>query len=119
MSTRNICDFKENKCFVQRRVGNNHYNGCCGPVSCKYLIDGHCTTQNISCKFFYCPEAKKKNKLLHIKDIDLLKVFSLRQKIIIRLDVTSNREQILKDLSSYSFLLAIAKIIFRNYRIMK
>lgn len=115
----NICDFKNNKCFVQRMNGNPNFNGCCTHVSCKHLKDGTCLTKNISCKFFYCPVAKKRARVLGMKDIPLLNLFTLRQKFIIKLDVTSSREQILKDLYSYSICWAISKIIVRNRRLMK
>ena len=111
---KNICDFIDNKCFVQRRPNNKSFDGCCGPIKCNKLVNGKCLTKNISCKLFYCPDARRKIKVLGIKDIDLFKIFSIRQRLVCMIDVTYNREQILKDLYSYSFIYACLRIFFRD-----
>ena len=77
----NICDFKDNMCFIQRNSkNNNNCNGCC--KNCIYQKNKVCTTKNISCKLFYCPSAKKKKEIPKIKNIYLLKLYSFRQRIL-------------------------------------
>ena len=112
----NVCDFIDNKCFVQRRPNNTNKDGCCGPIKCKHIKNGVCTTKNISCKLFYCPDARKKAKVLGMKDIDILKLLSFRQRLVIVFNVASTREEILKDLYSYSLIYAILRIFIRDFK---
>jgi len=114
MKDKNVCDFKDGKCFVQRRNGSTSCDGCCGPIKCKHVTGKGCSTKNISCKLFYCPSARRKAKVLGVRNIDLLKVLSIRQRVICLINVTSTREQILKDLYSYSFIYAILRIFIRD-----
>ena len=74
------CDFKNDKCFIQRRDNIDRINGCCH--CCPYQVNKKCTTKNISCKLFFCPSVKRKVRIIKIKDVDILKLFSIRQKII-------------------------------------
>ncbi len=78
-----------------------------------------CQTENLSCKLFYCPFIKSKYKILKIKEIPILKMLSLRQKMIIKFDVASTKEEALNDLCSYSFLYAYLKIVIRHKWIWK
>ena len=111
----NICAFKNDQCLIQRRNKNNHYNGCC--LSCKHQNKGTCDTKNLACKLFYCPTIKKKYNVLKMKEIDFLRLFSLRQRLILKLDFCSSREEVLKDLYSYSFILSFIAITFRNNKL--
>ena len=101
-----ICDFKCNKCIYQREHNNNS-NGCCR--TCKYLKNGKCSTKNLACKLFYCPSIRKNNKILRIKDINILKLFSLKNKILLKTEFFRSYEDVLNDLKSRSLLKFILK----------
>ena len=107
-----ICKFINNKCIVQRNNNSINCNGCC--LTCKYLKNNHCTTQNISCKLLYCPTMKKQNRVIKMKDISLFKFFSFRQRLILKFDFFESREEVLKDLKYHSFLISCHKIFKRK-----
>ena len=102
----NYCGFKYNKCYC------NQINGCCR--LCKYQSESGCTTSNLTCKFYYCTEVLKRHKVLKFKDLNILKLYSFRQKIIIKHSYFNSREEILFDLK-YSFLVVFAlRLIIKN-----
>jgi len=108
----NICQFKNNKCIVQRENNTNNCNGCC--LKCVHQLNGRCNTENLTCKLFYCPTIKKKYKITKMKDIIPLKLFSLRQRLIFKTDFFASREQHLNDLYHYSLIVAMYNIFKRN-----
>ena len=107
-----ICKFKNNKCIIQRKNNSKNCNGCC--LKCKNLKNSQCNTENITCKLLYCPFIKKHYKIIKMKDIDLFKLFSLKQKLILKFDFFSTREEVLQDLKSHSFIITAHKIFKRN-----
>lgn len=115
MKKTNICDFCDNKCFVQRLSGTKNCNGCC--LTCPYLNDGKCSTNNLSCKLFYCPTVKRKYKVKRIRDIDILKLFSIRQRFILKIDFYSSYEEVIRDLESYSVILPVLRILSRHDKV--
>lgn len=114
---KNYCGFKNNKCYCQQYKGCKYINGCCR--LCIYQSIKGCKTSNLTCKFYYCTEVHKRYKVLNYDDIKILKMFSFRQKIIIRHSYFNSREQILFDLK-YSLISIFAiKLIIRNIIRMK
>ena len=92
-----LCQFKDNKCFLQRKRNDGSKYGCCR--YCKYVISNKgCPTSNISCKMIYCKEALKNIKKLKLSDIDFFKCFSIFQRIILKIDYCSTRDQVINDL---------------------
>lgn len=98
-----LCTTKNNK--------NNYTCGCCR--LCPYKSCKGCTTKNIACKLFNCSEVTKRHKMLQYIDLKLLKVLSIRQRIIVKSDYFSKREDVLKDLYSYSFIYSCFRIFYR------
>ena len=90
----NMCEFCNGQCKIQQ--GTEYNNGCCR--LCNYQSEKGCTTQNLSCKFFFCDAAQENFKPLRMKDIPLLKLYTYRQRIISLYSFFSNREQMLTDL---------------------
>lgn len=110
----NICGFKSGKCYVQRKLKNGKYNGCCR--KCLYQTKKGCSTKNLSCKLFNCTEVTSRYEVIKYKDLKLLKILSLKNQIIIKSDYFSKREDVLKDLYSYSFIYSAVRIIYRLIR---
>ena len=102
----NYCGFKCNKCYC------NQINGCCR--LCKYQSSSGCTTSNLTCKFYYCTEVLKRHKVLTMNDLKILKLYSFRQRIIIKHSYFNSREEVLFDLK-YSLIIVFAfKLIIKN-----
>ena len=111
---KNICGFKNNKCYTQQKEGCKYINGCCR--RCFYQSKKGCRTSNLTCKFFYCSKVKEKYRILEERDINLLKLLSFRQKEIIRHNYFSNREEVLSDLYIGSITLFTIRYIFRQVK---
>ena len=76
---KNINFFEFKNCICKQNIKY----GCCR--CCLYLGEKGCTTDNLSCKFFYCSKAKSKcKKVLTPEDIKILKVLPYRCQIIVR-----------------------------------
>ena len=110
---KNLCEFDCNRCLVQRK-NNKHYNGCCR--KCVHWSATGCKTRNITCKFYYCYLVKEKNKILTYDEIALLNKFSFRQRILIKHNYFSSREEIIIDLLIGSLLIGAIRIIYRQIR---
>ena len=107
----NICGFKNAKCYVQRKLNNGKCNGCCR--MCIYQTKNGCPTKNLACKIFNRSEVRKRYEVIEYKDLKLLKVLSLKNQIIIKSDYFSKREDVLKDLYSYTLTFSVLKIVYR------
>ena len=108
----NACSFKGNKCLVQQLLDNGKCNGCCR--ICHYQSSKGCTTKNLTCKLFNCSEVRKKYKLVTYDDLTILKLLSYRQRVILRHDYFSSREEVLYDLYSYSLIYSITCKVIRH-----
>ena len=106
---KNICGFKNCQCYIQRNT--NLKDGCCR--NCLYKSDIGCTTTNLACKLFNCSEVYKRRKVIKYNDLKTLKILSLRQRFIVKSDYFSTREDVLKDLYSYSIIYSTIRIIIR------
>lgn len=111
---KNVCGFKNNKCYTQQKEGCKYINGCCR--RCLYQNSKGCSTSNLTCKFFYCSKVKEKHRVLEEKDINLLRLLSFRQKEIIRHNYFSNREEIISDLYIGSIAFFTIRYIFRQVK---
>lgn len=110
----NICGFKNNKCYIQQKQNNGKCNGCCR--LCKYQKSNGCPTKNLACKLFNCSEVKKRYKTIEYKDLAILKFLSLKNRLIVKSDYFSTREEVLKDLYAYTLTYSILRIFFRSIR---
>lgn len=108
---KNKCGFKNGQCYVQRKLKNNKFNGCCR--MCIYQSNNGCLTKNLTCKLFNCSEVKSRYKIYNFKDLKILKVLNLRQQVIVKADYFSSREEVLKDLYSYSIIYSTLRIVYR------
>ena len=106
-----ICGFKHNKCYVQLRNNNGLCNGCCR--KCIYQSRNGCTTKNIACKLFFCSEVRRRYKVLALDDVNILKCLSIKQRLIIKSDYFTKKEEVVKDLYLNSILIATLRIVFR------
>ena len=110
---KNICGFKENKCLNQQAPNCKLQNGCCR--LCPYQSEKGCPTSNLSCKLFYCGTITNKNKTIKFSDLKILKLFSLRQRIIVLDSFFSTREQILFDLYVGSIFIYAFRLVLRSF----
>ena len=108
---KNICGFKNGKCYVQRKLKNDKCNECCR--KCIYQTNYGCPTSNLVCKLFNCSEVTSRYEVITYKDLKLLKILSLKNQLIVKSGYFSKREDILKDLYSYSIVYSTLRIIYR------
>ena len=52
----------------------------------------------MTCKLFFCDEVKNKYEVITIKDLKLLNLLTRRQRVILKFDLFSTREEVLTDL---------------------
>lgn len=106
---KDFCKFKDNKCLNQ--YDKKLVNGCCR--GCRYQSSNGCLTSNLTCKLFYCHSVKEKNKVIEYKDLNILKVLSKRNRVIIKHNFFVDRETYLKDLYLNSVIIFSIKELFR------
>lgn len=109
--SKNICGFKNNKCYVQQKIKNDFINGCCR--FCLNQSSKGCTTSNITCKLFTCSEVEKRCKIIKFDDLKLLKLLNKRQRLIIKSNYFTKRESFINDLYLNSFVIWEIKQLFR------
>lgn len=110
-NNKDICGFKEGKCYVQQKLNNGNINGCCR--WCLYQSPKGCTTKNISCKLFTCTEVEKRCKIIKFDDLDILKILTKRQKLITKTNYFTKRETFINDLYIGLFTLWELRQVFR------
>ncbi len=110
----NICGFKDGKCYVQQKLKNNKCNGCCR--MCIYQTNSGCSTINLTCKLFNCSEVTSRYDVMTSNDLKILKVLSFKNQLIIKSDYFSKREDVLKDLYSYSLIYSAIRMFYRIIR---
>ena len=108
---KNVCGFKDDQCYVQRKLNNGRFNGCCR--LCFHQNNKGCLTKNLACKLFFCSEAKKRHKVLTIKDIKIFKILTIRQRYIMSTDYFNLREEVINDLYIGSIMLVLFKYVYR------
>lgn len=114
VDNKNICGFKNNKCYSQRKSNSKYCNGCCR--KCLYQTNKGCSTSNLTCKIFNCTEVTKRYDVLTYDDLNLLKLLSIKNRYLIKIDYFSTRIDVLKDLYSYSFIYSGIRITYRFIR---
>lgn len=92
----NICEFKCNQCIVQRKHNLKEKNGCCRV--CRLQTSTGCPSKNLTCKLFFCDEVKNKYEVITFKDLKLLNLLTRRQRVILKFDMFSTREEVFTDL---------------------
>ena len=110
-NNKNICGFKNNKCYVQQKLNNGTINGCCR--MCKYQSKHGCTTKSLTCKLFTCSEVEKRCQIITFDDLKILKLLSFRNRMILKYDYFSKREDVINDLYIGSLLVWCIKIVIR------
>lgn len=95
---KDLCQFKNNQCIVQRQRHTTDINGCC--KYCLNVGNHGCTTCNIGCKLIYCKTSIKNYKLLKLKEIPIQACFNISQKLILKMDVMCKKEEVIKDLNN-------------------
>jgi len=110
----NLCDFKCNQCRLQRKLNNKQVNGCCR--MCMYNGPRGCTTKNFACKMFYCSEVKEHHEVVKYQNIKLLKMLSLRQRIILKHAYFCKQDDVINDLYIGSLFIAFIRIPYRIIR---
>lgn len=108
---KNICGFKNNKCYVQQKLNNGTINGCCR--MCMYQSEKGCQTKNLTCKLFTCSEVEKRCQVIKFDDLKILNLLSLRNRMILKSDYFSKREDVINDLYYGSILIWTIRIVFR------
>lgn len=110
----NICGFKCNQCIVQQNNKSDEINGCCR--TCRFQSVKGCKSSNLTCKLFYCDQIKKNYKVYELGDLELLELLSKRQRLILKYDLFSSREEVLLDLFYGSLLLSGLRLVYSCYK---
>ncbi len=95
------CNYKNGYCEDPKH--QRHKNGCC--FLCHLQKPFGCPTKNISCKLFYCDHMVETHPVLMLEQIDLLKMFTPSQMLIVKENAFVSRETHLKLLWLGSYLL--------------
>ena len=111
---KNICGFVNGQCINQQTPKCDHYDGCCR--LCIHQNGKGCETKNLTCKFFFCDTIKSKEKILKYNDFNVLKLFSLRQKLMIKSNYFITREESIKDLFFGSIIIFGITMVIRIIR---
>lgn len=117
---KNICEFKNNQCFVNRMHGCS-VDGCCRSKdnmnACRFLVKHKCTNRNIACKFHVCSCMRKKGYYFKVNDIYMLRyLYSWKQRLFCYFNLFISREKFLKDIYDNSIILWALK--FKKYGIV-
>lgn len=108
---KNICGFKNSKCYVQQKLNNGNINGCCR--FCLNQSKNGCTTKNLSCKLFNCTEIEKRCEVIKFEELNILKLLNKRQTLISKSNYFTNRESFINDLYISSFVIWEIKQVLR------
>jgi hypothetical protein len=112
--SKNMCGFKNNQCYVQRKLKNGKINGCCR--MCIHQSKTGCKTKNLTCKLFFCSEVKKRYKVLGINDINIIKLLTKRQRYILSNCYFTSKKEVLNDLYIGSIMIVLFRYCYRIVR---
>ena len=101
------CEFKNGKCMNQHNT--KRINGYCR--LCRLQSSHGCTSQNITCKLFFCDQLEKKYKTIKFNDIKILKCLSLTNRIIVRDNYFETKENFLRTLYLNSIIVFSIKVV--------
>lgn len=108
----NICGFKDRVCKAHQCENKKKYlDGCCR--MCLYKTPRGCPSKNVACKLFNCGAVKEKYEVYKYNDLSILKLLSLKNRVIVKHDYFSLREDVLKDLFSYSLIYSTIRMSCR------
>lgn len=87
----NICGFNNRVCNAHQCLKNKNYlDGCCR--KCLYKTEKGCPSKNVACKLFNCSYVKDKYEVYKKEDLEILKVLSFKNRMIITHDYFSLRK---------------------------
>lgn len=120
---KNICGFNCNQCAVQIKDNSKEINGCCR--LCRLQGDNGCKSKNLVCKLFFCDEVKRNYEVIELKDLKLVKLLTRRQRLMLKFDLFSSREEVIMDLyigiatiaafrEIYTLIKNLIFLLFRN-----
>ena len=79
--------------------------GCCSNndgIECKYFDKDHCTIKCSGCKFYICPNLKKKKGPILMKDIFIAYyLLSPRERLVLRYTVFTPKEEIIEKMIKF------------------
>lgn len=108
------CGFIDGKCIVQRQNKSKQKCGCCR--YCEYVTLNGCPSKNIACKLFNCSEITKKYNLKTKKDLKLLKLLSIKNRVVSSHNYFTIEEESLKDLYTITYTYAFIRMVYRQVR---
>ena len=102
---KNMCEFYQDKCYSNRCKKFEKTCGCCSNnngVECEYFDKDHCTIRCSGCKFYICPNLKKKKGPILMKDIFIAYyLLSPRERLVLRYSVFTPKEEIIKKMIKF------------------
>ena len=102
---KNMCEFANDKCYSNRCKKFEKTCGCCSNnngVECKYFDKDHCTIRCSGCKFYICPNLRKKKGPILMKDIWIAYyLLSPRERLVLRYTVFTPKEEIIKKMIKF------------------
>lgn len=112
LTGKNICQFENNQCLVQRINKYDRCDGCCGYENCVIPHEKGCETNNLACKLFYCKTMRKQFDIPKAKDLKILKALNFRRQIIAQTSYFMSTENALKNVNRGSILYIILRDSF-------
>ena len=112
--SKDLCQFINGKCIVQRTTNSNHINGCC--FKCPIVTNKGCPSSNFACKLIYCKTAIGNMKKINFNDVTILKCLSIPQRLVILSDFFVKKEEIIED-ANKGLIITILKKIINNRKI--
>ena len=109
-----VCAFTDGMCEDPKH--RRFPNGCC--FICHMQTSSGCPTRNLSCKLFYCDHMAEKygDKILTVKDIPVLRLFTPSQRLIAKENVFVPRETCIRLLSFGSYLVYCMYSVVKPFR---
>ena len=111
---KDLCKFKNNQCIIHQIPNCTYKNGCCR--ICSYQSNKGCTTRNLSCKLFYCDKVKQNNEIIKFRDLKILKLLTLRQRLMVYENFFASREEFLTELKVGLLIFHSSRIVLRLIR---
>ncbi len=113
--SKDLCQFIDGKCIVQRKNNIDRVNGCC--FRCPLVTDTGCPSSNLMCKLIYCKTSLNNMKTLKFNDIKILKCLKIKSRIILCSSFMLKKEDILDDMS-VGYLRWLYRCIFIRKRLI-
>lgn len=115
---KNVCGFKNNKCINQQGPNCKYINGCCR--LCPHQTIKGCSSSNLSCKLFFCSSVTDKYEVIKFDDLKILRLFTIRQRLMVKDSFFISRDQIILCLYIGSLLIySIILFLLTNWGLIK